>query len=113
MNAKAIVAVAAGLLLALTVSASIATGTEKGNPMLKGYVLMGRNVVTLPEMLRSGDRMDFYDARGEKVLEEYVGHGYMAADISKLPQGAYTLVVSRNGKIVMSQMTPVIGMGGQ
>jgi hypothetical protein len=110
MNTK-LMLVIAGLLLALPVSASIPVKAEKGFPALKGYVLIGRNVVVLPEMLRSGDRMDFYSATGEKVLEQYVGQGYMAANISGLPHGTYTLVVSRNGRIVASQLTPLMGMG--
>jgi hypothetical protein len=113
MNTKVMFAMAAGLLLAIQVSASIPAGAEKSGQTPQGYMMMGRNVVVLPEMLHAGDRMDLFNAVGEKVLEAYVGHGYMAANISNLPQGAYTLVISRRGRIITSQMTPFIGMGAR
>jgi hypothetical protein len=113
MAARIMLVMAVGLLSALPVSASIQAKIAKSDPVLNGYVLIGRNVVVLPEMLRSGDRMDFYNSKGDKVLETFVGSGYLAADISRLPQGAYTMVISRKGNIVTSRMTPIIGMAGQ
>ena len=109
MITKMILVIAAGLLVGAPASAFIPAKVVKNDPLVKGYVLMGRNVVVLPEMLVAGDCMDFYNSNGDVVLEEYVGNGYLAADISKLPEGAYNLVVSRNGRIVASQMTPFIG----
>jgi hypothetical protein len=113
MNTKILVAIILCLLIAGQVIASAPVNSLQNQSVMKGYVVIGRNVVLLPERLQIGDRIDFFNVRGRKVFEQYVGSGYLAANISKVPKGNYTVVVYRNGKRIASQNTPIIGIRGR
>ena len=109
MNMKLMTAIIGCLVIAGSAIASV-SGINKNNyTAMKGYITIGRNVVVLPERLQSGDRIDFYNAKGSIVFEQYVGAGYLAADVSNLAKGAYTLTVFREDKIVSTQKVPFIG----
>jgi hypothetical protein len=109
MNTKIILSIAAGLLIAGTVSGAVGINTVQNQSTMKGYITVGRSVVVLPEMLQQGDRIEFYNTQGELVLRQNVGYGYLSAGISEIPQGVYTMVVFRKNDIIASQMTPFVG----
>jgi hypothetical protein len=109
MKIKAMIAMISCLLATGLIMASVPMNSFQNQWITKGYITIGRNVVILPERLRLGDRIDFYDLHGVKVFEQYVGTGYLAANVSKILTGVYNLSVRRNGKVIASKEVPIIG----
>ena len=74
---------------------------------INGYITVDRNVVVIPERLQWGDRIDMYDLKGAKVMRQYVGAGYLAADISNIPMGVYFISVYRSGKVIAQKQVSI------
>ncbi len=113
MKTKLALVIVSVLLAAGLVGGSVPVKVLNSPSVMKGYMTIGKNVVVLPERLQRGDQIDFYNSRGSKVFEQFVGSGYLAANISKLPQGFYDMVVYRKGTIVTSQKVPLVGNRGR
>jgi len=80
------------------------------NPTLgNGYITIDRSVVILPQRLKWGDKIALFNIHGRKVLEEYVGGGFLEVDVSKLPGGFYTILVSRNNAVIAAKVIPILG----
>jgi len=76
---------------------------------INGYVTIDRNIVLLPQRLQSGDKIEIFDIHGRKILEEYVGGGYLEVNVSNLPRGLYTLMILRKKDIVAVRLVPLLG----
>ena len=87
--------------------------TFQNQSMMKGYITIGHSVIALPDRLRSGDRIEFFNVSGERVMEEMVGQGYMRMNFSRVPSGVYNMVIYRNGDILTEHVVPIAGGGGR
>ena len=76
----------------------------------KGYIAIDRTIVLLPSPLQWGDRLVMYNIQGKKVLEEFVGNGYLAANLSKLPTGVYTVTIVRKNSTIAAERVPIMGI---
>jgi hypothetical protein len=112
MRTKIMVALISCLIAVGLAGASDVFNSSQNQWITKGYITIGRSVVVIPERLQTGDRIDFYNARGVKVFHQYVGSGYLAASVAKLPKGFYNVVVVRNSRIIGSQKIPLVGNTG-
>jgi hypothetical protein len=109
MRSQIIKAAIACLASAGLIMASVPMNSLQNQWITKGYITIGRNVIVLPARLQTGDRIDFYNMNGSKVFEQYVGTGYLAASMSKLPVGIYNLIVFRKGEAIAFQKVPIVG----
>ncbi len=109
MNTKLMFAIISCLFIAGAISGAVPVNTYNLSSTMKGYVTIGKNVVVLPERLLSGDRIEIFNAQGSKVFEQYVGAGYLAANIPNISTGVYSLTVFRGGKVLSSRKIPFIG----
>jgi hypothetical protein len=113
MNTKILAAMILCLFMAGQVLSSAPVNSSQNQWITKGYVTIGRNVVVLPERLQTGDRIEIFNINGKKGFEQFVGSGYLAARLSKMPLGIYTVVVQRDKRIITSLTTPLAGMAGR
>lgn len=83
------------------------TGQSIHQPELKGYVIIGNSVITLPAQLREGDWIVFTGINGTQVYNQRVNNGYFKINVSRLPAGFYILSLMRNGVKIATARVPL------
>ncbi|NLE01249.1 MAG: hypothetical protein GX640_15390 [Fibrobacter sp.] len=102
----AVFCLTAGSMVVASNKTSLLHTPDAGN----GYITIGDNIVVLPVPLQAGDRIEFFNLYGVKILSKKVGIGYISQNLSSIPEGVYTVAIQRGHNIMARIKVPVEGI---
>lgn len=106
------------MMMCLLITGSAAYGEGEGSiggnqPAGEQYVTVENARAVLSNGLQAGDQVILYNMEGEEILSQCVINYTDSVDLSTIPEGIYTMLVCRSGKVVETKQVPFIGMEGR
>jgi hypothetical protein len=97
------------MLLFISIGIAGAVNQPQTSGLLKGYVTFGDQVVMLPDLLKTGDRIIISDLLGRNIFFKTVENGGIRLVGLGLPAGVYSVKILRGRNIFKSANLPYAG----